>query len=110
VFVMPKAILSILGAAALGAGAMYFYDPKHGTKRRAQVSDGAAVAKKRLLRAADSTKKTLSSKASSVLESSRRAFMSGSSATSTLWSPRTRALLATAGLALAAVAGVRPQS
>jgi hypothetical protein len=107
---MQKAIFSLLGAAALGAGAMYFYDPKHGGKRRAQVSDGATVAKKRILRAADSTQKTLRSKASSVLESSRRAFMSGSSATSTLWSPRTRALLATAGLALAAVAGVRPQS
>jgi hypothetical protein len=107
---MSKAILSLLGAAAVGAGAMYFYDPKHGGKRRAQISDGAAVAKKRFLRAAEATQKSLRSKASSVLESSRRAFASGSSATATLWSPRTRALLATAGLALAAVAGVKPQS
>ena len=107
---MSKSILSILGAAALGAGAMYLYDPKHGGKRRAQIRDGATVAKKRFLRAADATQKSLRTKASSVLETSRKAFVSGSSASSTLWSPRTRALLATAGLALAAVAGVRPQS
>ncbi len=107
---MSKAILSLLGGAALGAGAMYLYDPKLGGKRRAQVADTALVAKKKLLRAADSTSKGVRQRVSSVLESSRRAFGSASSGASTLWSPRTRALLATAGLALAAVAGVRPQS
>jgi hypothetical protein len=107
---MSKAILSVLGAAALGAGAMYFYDPKLGAKRRAEAGETALLAKKKLARAANATSKTMREKASSLMLSSRQAFGSASRASSTLWSPRTRALLATAGLALAAVAGVRPQS
>jgi hypothetical protein len=107
---MSKAILSLLGGAALGAGAMYLYDPKLGGRRRAQVSDGAALAKKKLLRAAGSTSKSVRARAASLLEHSRHAFGGASNGASKLWSPRTRALLATAGLALAAVAGARPHS
>ena len=108
---MRKAFLSLLGGAAIGAGAMYFYDPKHGGKRRAQLGDAATLAKKKTLRAVTSTSQSLRGKADGVLAASREwlgaaAPRSGSA----LWTPRTRAVLATVGLLLAAAAGARPQS
>jgi hypothetical protein len=108
---MRKALLSLLGGAALGAGAMYLYDPKQGGKRRAQIGDAATVAKKKALRAVNSTSQSLKGKANDVLAVSREWL--GSTAPrsrSALWTPRTRAVLATAGLVLAALAGTRPQT
>jgi|SoiMethySBSTD1v2_1073268.scaffolds.fasta_scaffold960318_2 hypothetical protein len=107
---MAKAILSVLGAAALGAGAMYFYDPKLGAKRRAEAGEAALKAKKKLARAADATSKSVRFKTSSLIENSRRVLGRSAASSAALWSPRTRAAVAAAGLLLAALAGVRPQS
>lgn len=107
---MSKAILSVLGAAALGAGAMYFYDPKMGAKRRSEAGVAARTAKKRLARAADVTSKSVRRNASTIIESSRRALGRSAASSAALWSPRTRTAVAAAGLLLAALAGVRPQS
>lgn len=106
---MRKALLSLLGGAALGAGAMYLYDPKQGGKRRAQIGDAATVAKKKALRAVTSTSQSLRGRANDVLAISRE-WLGSTAPRSALWTPRTRAVLATAGLVLAALAGSRPQT
>lgn len=107
---MDKALLSLLGGAALGAGAMYFYDPKHGAKRRAHAGDAAVQARRKLARAASSTSHTVRSRAAQVMGASREMLGSAAQTKARLWTPRTRALLATLGVGLAALAGARPQA
>ena len=102
---MGKALLSLVGGAALGAGAMYFLDPKLGSKRRSQATHAAYDAKKKLEKASHA----VSDRAAGVLESSKQLLGMAASTRSRLWSPRTRALLATVGLGLAAAAGARFQ-
>jgi len=102
---MGKALLSLVGGAALGAGAMYFLDPKLGSKRRSRATHAAHDAKRKLERVSHS----VTDRAADVLEGSKHLLGVASRTRSRLWSPRMRALLATVGLGLAAAAGARLQ-
>ena len=76
-----------------------------------KLGDAATVAKKKALRAVTSTSQSLRGKANGVLSALPELLGAAAPRSSSrLWTPRTRAVLATVGLVLAAVAGARPQS
>ena len=61
-----------LGAAALGAGAMYFLDPRSGGRRRALVRDQGVHARRRVREVADKTANDVRNRAVGLAARSRR--------------------------------------
>ncbi len=64
-------MLTWLGAAALGAGAMYFLDPRSGGRRRALVRDQGVHARRRVREMADKTASDVRHRAAGLAARSR---------------------------------------
>jgi osmotically-inducible protein OsmY len=67
-----NSMLTWLGAAALGAGAMYFLDPRSGGRRRALVRDQGVHAQRRMREMADKTANDVRNRAVGLAARSRR--------------------------------------
>lgn len=62
----------IIGAAALGAAAMYMFDPEHGRRRRAMAKDKVNSARAKTRKAAERTARDLTNRARGAIAETRK--------------------------------------
>jgi gas vesicle protein len=62
----------IIGAAALGAAAMYLLDPDHGRRRRAVAKDKVYSAKRKTQKAAERTARHLTNRARGIIAQTKK--------------------------------------